>query len=127
MRDNPPPARSPELQPLRLRLLVALVTLSLAWAFAPNNPSGGLGLSTFLAPALILYVFAIHSRSGSYLIGWAQSGAVVMGFMVAHGTDDGSGLPYLWVPFLAWVTALIGLALEPLFRRWDREAQSKSN
>jgi hypothetical protein len=125
MGENSPPARSRELPPARLRLLLALVTLSLLWAFAPDNPAGGLFLSAFVAPGLILYVFAVHSRSGSYLTGWAEIAAVVTGSLFAYASDDGSGLLWLWVPFLSWIATIGGLALAPTFRRWDREAHSK--
>jgi peptidoglycan/LPS O-acetylase OafA/YrhL len=112
----------------RLRFLLAAATLAVILGFAVTLDEtqghrwdavaffGGM-----IAPALAIYVLTARSRAGSILTGYAILGAVLIGFFLATSTGDGGGLESLWVPFLAWLVALGGRALEPRFRSWDVE------
>jgi hypothetical protein len=78
-------------------------------------------LGAFVFPQLTIYVLTARSRVGSILTGTTMVAGVFLASMFATTVRGSHGLEGYWIPFIAWLVALAGWALEPRFRAWDRD------
>jgi len=80
-------------------------------------------LAGLIAPAPLIYFLKARSRIGSIVTGTAIAAGVLAAFLLAPGTGEHNGLEFLWIPFIAWLIAFVGLVMEGVFHRWDRERE----
>jgi hypothetical protein len=110
-----------------LRLLLAGATVAELVGFVVAESAwdwGAVGfLGAFVLPPLAIYVLSARSRVGSILTGTTMVAGVFFAALFATEVRGGHGLEGLWIPFIAWLVALVGWAFESRFRAWDMDTE----